>query len=387
MALNLSFMLPPNGQATPATIAQRRRLAAALLQQAGDASPVASPWQAVARLAQGLVGGIDEGRANSQEQQGISGANKALAAALQGNDPNALATAFNDPFVSPQAAIMAREQYQIAHPPPPDPFTLGPGDVRYGSNGQVIASGPAPQPKPPDPFTLGEGQVRYGPNGEVIASGPSKTSQPSAGFVQGPNDANGRPTWIPITGGPQDPNRPVPVRNLRPTTDQSNAAGFYDRMTEADKILSDPAIATEGMSLIEKNAARLPFGAGNYVVSENYQKFDQATRNFVNAVLRKESGAAISEGEFENARRQYFPQPGDSKEVLQQKAQNRATAIAAMHRSAGPALQVTSETAQPVPSPDADATISAARDAISQGADPEAVKQRLIENGIDPSGL
>jgi NAD(P)H-hydrate repair Nnr-like enzyme with NAD(P)H-hydrate epimerase domain len=31
--------------------------------------------------------------------------------------------------------------------------------------------------------------------------------------------------------------------------------------------------------------------------------------------------------------------------------------------------------------------LEAARDAISRGADPEAVRQRLIDNGIDPAGL
>ncbi|WP_221137882.1 hypothetical protein [Rhizobium lentis] len=38
---------------------QRKRLAYAMLQQGMDASPVQSPWQGAARLAQALMGGLE----------------------------------------------------------------------------------------------------------------------------------------------------------------------------------------------------------------------------------------------------------------------------------------------------------------------------------------
>lgn len=53
----------------------------------------------------------------------------------------------------------------------------------------------------------------------------------------------------------------------------------------------------------------------------------QAKRQFINAVLRKESGAAIGIDEFKGADLQYFPQPGDSDKVIKQKEQSRKTAI------------------------------------------------------------
>lgn len=142
----------------------------------------------------------------------------------------------------------------------------------------------------------------------------------------------------PIKGGPADPNKQVPVKSLRPTTDQNNAAGFYDRMTEAEKVLGTPESVAAATDYWGKKKAELPFGAGNFMASPAYQQFDQSVRDFVNAQLRKESGAAISEGEFESARKQYFPQPGDSPEVIAQKARNRATAINAMKRTAAGAL-------------------------------------------------
>ena len=43
--------------------------------------------------------------------------------------------------------------------------------------------------------------------------------------------------------------------------------------------------------------------------TDERQMFEQAERNFINAILRQESGAAIADSEFNNARKQYMPQP------------------------------------------------------------------------------
>ena len=61
----------------------------------------------------------------------------------------------------------------------------------------------------------------------------------------------------------------------------------------------------------------------NSLKSNDRQAMDQSKRNFINAVLRRESGAAISDPEFANANQQYFVQPGDGKKVIEQKRQNR----------------------------------------------------------------
>jgi hypothetical protein len=66
------------------------------------------------------------------------------------------------------------------------------------------------------------------------------------------------------------------------------------------------------------------------------QATDQARRNFVTAILRKESGAAISPSEFANEAQKYFPQPGDADSVIKQKQQARELAIKALEIQAGP---------------------------------------------------
>ena len=77
------------------------------------------------------------------------------------------------------------------------------------------------------------------------------------------------------------------------------------------------------------------------------QATDQARRNFVTAVLRKESGAAISPSEFENEAKKYFPQPGDTDSVIKQKQNARETAIKALEVQAGPGANVIRQT--PIP--------------------------------------
>lgn len=131
-------------------------------------------------------------------------------------------------------------------------------------------------------------------------------------------------------------NGKVPTQAEKPLTESQANAGIYaDRMREAEKVISSPESAQAGTSWKQQGLASLPV-VGNALISEDRGLFDQAKRDFVNAVLRKESGAAINQSEFDNAERQYFPQPGDTPKRLEQKRQNRETAITAISRAAGP---------------------------------------------------
>lgn len=107
---------------------------------------------------------------------------------------------------------------------------------------------------------------------------------------------------------------------------QSKALLFGTRMQEAHKVLG--TLAAEGTTT-SVPGSRLPLvgGAINAMSSGNNQMLDQAKRDFMTAVLRRESGASISTGEFDTADKQYFPQIGDSPGVIAQKSRNRALAI------------------------------------------------------------
>lgn len=122
------------------------------------------------------------------------------------------------------------------------------------------------------------------------------------------------------------------------SVEQGKIATFADRMQQANDVISNKQVQAAQLSLKERGLGQVPV-AGNFLVSKNAQKAVQAERNFINAVLRRESGAVISPEEFTNARQQYFPQPGDTQDVLDQKAANRDAAIQGFVREAGPAYK------------------------------------------------
>ena len=78
----------------------------------------------------------------------------------------------------------------------------------------------------------------------------------------------------------------------------------------------------QGTEIGARLIGNIPFGAGNFAQSSEYQQFEQANRDFINALLRQESGAAIGNDEFVNAEKQYFPQVGVVLSSLQQKVGN-----------------------------------------------------------------
>jgi hypothetical protein len=156
----------------------------------------------------------------------------------------------------------------------------------------------------------------------------------------------------PITAGGQA------VTGGKPLTEtQGNATAFGIRMKESNQLLNNlekkgvkdtgvvrSAIAgTAGMTpFIGQNLSQGVNAAMNVLPgmlggpSSEQQQVDAARKNFVTAVLRKESGAAISPQEFATEAQKYFPQPGDSKETIDQKRNARDTAIRAMEIQAGP---------------------------------------------------
>jgi hypothetical protein len=97
-------------------------------------------------------------------------------------------------------------------------------------------------------------------------------------------------------------------------------------MESANKVLKTLADAGTDTSVPGSRAA-IVGGAINAASPAKSQQLDQAKRDFINATLRRESGAVISPSEFDNAEKQYFPQIGDSSAVKAQKAANRAVAI------------------------------------------------------------
>jgi hypothetical protein len=149
-----------------------------------------------------------------------------------------------------------------------------------------------------------------------------------------------------------------PLIGGKPLTEtQSNAVAFGMRAVEANKLATDleskgftntgvirTAVGgTMGQAPIvgEKleQGVRSTFNVLPQVLggpSPEQQQVDQARRNFITAVLRKESGAVIGPNEYRDEERKYFPQLGDSEKVIKQKQDARKLAIQALEAQAGP---------------------------------------------------
>jgi hypothetical protein len=141
------------------------------------------------------------------------------------------------------------------------------------------------------------------------------------------------------------------------TESQGNATAYGMRMREANAILEPLENAGKTNTGLIKNVVggvvgitpligeKLEDVSGSIFnalprilggLSPEQQQVAQARINFITAILRKESGAAIGASEFATAEKNYFPKPGDDAAAIAQKQQARRTAIRAMEVQAGP---------------------------------------------------
>lgn len=174
----------------------------------------------------------------------------------------------------------------------------------------------------------------------------------------------GAPAAAPSAGGQAVPvgtpafsNAPLRGKGTALTEAQGNATAYGMRMKEANAILEPLEKAGKTNTGLIKNVVggtvglipllgdkledvsgsvfnALPQVLGG--LSPEQQQVAQARINFITAILRKESGAAIGRDEFATAEKNYFPKPGDDAAAIAQKQQARKTAIKAMEIQAGP---------------------------------------------------
>ena len=146
--------------------------------------------------------------------------------------------------------------------------------------------------------------------------------------VAGPDGVDG-PT-VPIAKAVHDAKE-----GGKPTGEENIAAGYADRMKASEALMKNLVAGgfTPG-KMWETARSKIP-GAGNYMVSPEFQQFKQAQEDWVRAKLRKESGAVIGDQEMASEIKLYFPQPGDGPQAVAQKEAARAIATDAMIRSAG----------------------------------------------------
>jgi hypothetical protein len=169
-------------------------------------------------------------------------------------------------------------------------------------------------------FALQKSSQGFQAGQNALARQSSQNAAPS-GYTK---KADGSLTFI--KGGPADP-------DMKPLNEgQANARLYGNRMTTSHNIVNK--LEADGKPKYNPLAIKAIL-TGPGVLSEvaysqagaDTQSAAQAMRDFINATLRRESGAAISASEYDNAIKQYFPQINEDKTVTAQKRANRETAI------------------------------------------------------------
>lgn len=126
---------------------------------------------------------------------------------------------------------------------------------------------------------------------------------------------------------------------------QAQAQAFGDR-ADAGSVLLDKTVTP---SIAEFEAGRR---LSPSLRPESYRLWRQAAEQFITAVLRKESGAAISDSEFARYTDIYIPTPGDSPELLARKKDARDREIRNLYRSGRTNEQGSSGTTDYTPPPE-----------------------------------
>jgi hypothetical protein len=176
------------------------------------------------------------------------------------------------------------------------------------------------------------GQMKVQAAGHQNAVRLAGMRQPSEGRlvqIQGPN---GAPVWVREGDAV---GKPAAQAARAVTGAERQTLAYYNRAKDAGDLVGplEDKIAKMGMAG-QAGLQHLP----NWMQPSENQSYRQAQRAFTEARLRKESGAAIPTGEYENDSQTYFAQPGDTPATLTQKRKARESVLEGMKFSSGKAF-------------------------------------------------
>lgn len=116
---------------------------------------------------------------------------------------------------------------------------------------------------------------------------------------------------------------------------QSKDIGFYTRGSQANEGLK--GLETELTDWGQAHADMAPLGLGNALRKPEFRQAKVEADNFLSAILRKDSGAAITDKEFDLYGPMFLPVPFDDPATIKLKRQKRATALMAIRSGLGTA--------------------------------------------------
>lgn len=189
----------------------------------------------------------------------------------------------------------------------------------------------APMWKPESGESAPRPQLYDGPNGPVWITPPGRGGSSATAPVLGPD------------------NQPIPAKKREQALTESQSRGtlFLGQMRAAEEAIKrlegkiDPTSLSgqAGIAMAHKGTTS-SFGAPlNMLAPKAAQQYNQAQEQWSEAFLRIKTGAASTKEEVIRNIRTFFPQPGDSAEVVAQKNQARATANKQMEILANQGVQ------------------------------------------------
>lgn len=157
---------------------------------------------------------------------------------------------------------------------------------------------------------------------DYVLRGPQSLAdaKPPSGYRRSPDGA----ALEVIPGGPADKQA-----DAKFSEGAARSANFANMMRQAEKGL-EPFTGNPLGFFGSLRESVVPEGVANPMRTKAYQQYRQAAMQWVRAKLRKESGAQISDAEFEGDFRTYFPQYGDDPKVIAQKKAAREQASRGM---------------------------------------------------------
>lgn len=135
------------------------------------------------------------------------------------------------------------------------------------------------------------------------------------------------------------------------TEGQTKDAFFAERLLRSEQDLSRVAPTNERGEFTKwsPTGARQRFGPdepgitnlymANFVNSREWQAYQRAAREGLASILRKDTGAAVTKQEFDLYFPMYYPQPGDSPQVIMDKTNARQRLAQGLRGASGPAYR------------------------------------------------
>lgn len=153
----------------------------------------------------------------------------------------------------------------------------------------------------------------------------------------------------------KDPSNPLGYRLMKipgardPRTEAQQKAGLLSarmRVLSADVVDTAPTITTQMIASVAQSGG-MTGGLANQALSPEQQKHFNAARGWLAGVLRQDTGATIQPFEIAEYYPTFFPVPGDSPQVIEQKKKLRAVTERAISANGG-----VQQTAEPQGAPD-----------------------------------